>query len=281
MTSFFETKAKEYISYIEHIRGYSPLTVKSYRAVLIDALKSLSIKQDCEIYKIDLISYRSRLINQSKKSIYKKVSIIRSFVSYLRDQGMVIKLTGDESIKLPSSLPKPLSTTHLMEAIERCSIEERVLIYMLYALGLRISEVETLKRESISDRWVSVKGKGGKIRQLPMLDELQSLLKEFERDFGVGEYLFEKDGKPLTQNQLRYRVEKIFKKIGIKATPHQLRHSFATDLLNRGARITDVSELLGHSSLSTTQIYTKLSNSSKMKNYKSAHPLCWSEDESS
>ncbi len=279
MTSYFKKRAEEYLGYIEHVRAYSPHTVKSYQQIIDEALKEIKIKLVDDTYEIDLIPYRATLIGQSKKSIYKKISVFRSFVAYLKDNGVLIKLKGDESIKLPSSLPKPIATTHLMEALKSCSKEDRLLIYMLYGLGIRISELVTLKRESISDSWVSVKGKGDKIRQIPMLDELRSLLNEYERDFGVGEYLFEKDGKPLTQNQLRYRVGKIFKKIGIKATPHQLRHSFATDLLNRGARITDVSELLGHSSLSTTQIYTKLSNSSKMENYKSAHPLCRSDDE--
>ena len=77
--------------------------------------------------------------------------------------------------------------------------------------------------------------------------------------------------------QLRYRVEKIFKKHGIKATPHQLRHSFATHLLDNGARISDVSELLGHASMATTQIYTKLANSKKLQEYMHAHPLAQDE----
>ncbi len=73
--------------------------------------------------------------------------------------------------------------------------------------------------------------------------------------------------------QLRYRVQKLFRSHGIKATPHQLRHSFATHLLEHGARISDVSELLGHSSMATTQIYTKLGSAQKLKEYMKAHPL--------
>jgi integrase/recombinase XerC len=72
---------------------------------------------------------------------------------------------------------------------------------------------------------------------------------------------------------LRYRVSKAFKEVGLKVTPHQLRHSFATELLKNGANISDVSNLLGHSSLEPTQIYTKLSSSLKSKSYKKAHPL--------
>jgi integrase/recombinase XerC len=85
--------------------------------------------------------------------------------------------------------------------------------------------------------------------------------------------LFLKKGIPLSVRQIQYKIEKIFKQQNIKASPHQLRHSFATDLLNNGARINDISELLGHSSLSATSIYTKLNTTTKYKQYQKAHPL--------
>jgi integrase/recombinase XerC len=88
------------------------------------------------------------------------------------------------------------------------------------------------------------------------------------------EYLFEKNGEKLSQNSLRYLVDKTFKRLGLKVTPHQLRHSFATSLLNGGASIADVSELLGHSTMATTQIYTKLGTTLKRENYIKTHPLC-------
>ena len=90
---------------------------------------------------------------------------------------------------------------------------------------------------------------------------------------GLGDVYKRQEGNSLSSAQLRYRVERAFKRHGIKATPHQLRHSFATELLKEGARIADVSELLGHSSMATTQIYTKLTNSTKLQNYLKAHPL--------
>jgi integrase/recombinase XerC len=86
-------------------------------------------------------------------------------------------------------------------------------------------------------------------------------------------YLFERNGDPLSAAQLRYRLDKRFRAHGFKATPHQLRHSFATHLLAHGARIADVSELLGHASMATTQVYTKLGSVKKMQEYMGAHPL--------
>jgi len=77
----------------------------------------------------------------------------------------------------------------------------------------------------------------------------------------------------MSSRQLQYRLNKAFKEIGIHATPHQLRHSFASDLLNNGARINDISQLLGHSSLKATGIYTKLNTNTKLKQYNTAHPL--------
>ena len=90
---------------------------------------------------------------------------------------------------------------------------------------------------------------------------------------GTKKYLFEKNNAPLNSAQLRYKITNIFKAHGIKTTPHQLRHSFATHLLNSGARIADVSELLGHATMATTQIYTKLADSKKLEEYLKAHPL--------
>jgi integrase/recombinase XerC len=125
---------------------------------------------------------------------------------------------------------------------------------------------------------VSVKGKGDKIRQLPLLSDFQIELEGYIEEIKPQEFLFEKSGKKLSENQIRYRIGKIFQKIGIKVTPHQLRHAFASDLLEQGARITDVSTLLGHISLETTQIYTKLNSSAKLRYYQKAHPLCGESD---
>lgn len=86
-------------------------------------------------------------------------------------------------------------------------------------------------------------------------------------------YLFEKGNAPMNAAQLRYILTKLFKRSGLKVTPHQLRHSFATHLLNNGARISDVSELLGHETMATTQVYTKLGSVKKMQEYMQAHPL--------
>ncbi len=99
-------------------------------------------------------------------------------------------------------------------------------------------------------------------------------IQHYKAQMGEGEFLFEANGVKLSENSLRYSIMKVFKEVGLHVTPHQLRHAYATQLLNNNARIADVSELLGHSSMATTQIYTKLGNALKMDHYLKSHPLC-------
>jgi site-specific recombinase XerD len=127
---------------------------------------------------------------------------------------------------------------------------------------------------NIKQDWISVTGKGNKTRDIPLEKHIKDTLNKYIEIYSPKKYLFEKKGLKMSDAQLRYIIEKPFKKIGIKITPHQLRHSFATEMLNNGARINDVSELLGHEFISTTQIYTKLNSTTKLKNYLKAHPLC-------
>jgi len=274
MKSFFKDQIESFLLYLLKIRKYSPETIKTYRLNLLEAIDHLSIELEDKKYTIDLIPYRMKLIGKNKKTIYKKISIFRSFAHYLRDQNIDIYLKNDENIKISKTLPKPIASHYIIEALDSCDSDDKILLTLLYTLGLRISELSNLKIKDIKNGWVRIYAKGGKIREIPLLDEVETALKEYIDKHKPVVYIFENNRVKYNDNQLRYKLSKVFKKIGIKATPHQLRHSFATDLLNQGARISDVSELLGHSSLETTQIYTKLSTNIKMKNYKSAHPMC-------
>ncbi len=274
MKSFFKDHLESYLGYLQNVQKYSPNTIKTYRLNLLEAVKYLGIEFEEDIYNIDLLPYRAVLVGKNRKTIYKKVSIVRTFIEYMREQNIKIILKNDENIKLSKTLPKPISFEYIVEALESCDRDDRLLVLLLYTLGIRISELSYLKIENIKNGWVRINGKGGKIREVPLLDFVEREYEEFLTQYMPSIYVFEDNGLKLNDNQLRYKLSKVFKKIGIKATPHQLRHSYATDLLNAGARISDVSELLGHSSLETTQIYTKLSSRLKMKNYKKAHPMC-------
>jgi len=256
------------------VRGYSEATVETYEIALRQMVQSSYFYEEDGLTLLDVTPFRFDISKNSKKTIVKKLSAIRSFVKYLEDQHhLQIKVIGVESIKTPRNLPKPIEEHYISEVLEKADIQERLMVMMLYGLGLRISELSSLKLSQIKKEWIEVIGKGSKSREIPLLPSLYTLIEHYRRDFSPREYLFEKGKSPLNAAQIRYKVTKLFKAAGIKATPHQLRHSFATHLLNNGARIADVSELLGHETMATTQVYTKLGSVKKMQEYMRAHPL--------
>lgn len=265
-----------FLDYLTNIRKYSPQTIYTYKKTLLEAAPKVEISEDNGRIIYDIRGYRLEISKLAKKTIAKKVSTLRSFFEYKKSMGFKIKTIGDEQIKTPKTLPKPIHKDLIQKAINECQNSgEKLLLLMLYSLGLRISELENLKLQDIGSEWVKVvHGKGGKDRMIPLLPEVFELIEKYRLENGSKLYLFEEKEKPLSQNRLRYRLFKIFERVGVKATPHQLRHSFATDLINKGARIVDVSELLGHKELSTTQVYTKLGMSKKLSGYLNAHPMC-------
>ena len=268
----------DFLDYLLDIRGYSDLTVKSYDEALREALPLIVLEQENGADVIDLMPYRLHIASQKPKTISKKVSAWRSYIAYLKQQGLKIELRSDESIKVPKTLPKPVAHEHILQALERSDVKERLVVVLLYTLGLRLSELHGLKLDRIGTEWVRIRGKGDKTRDVPLTAAAVEAMARYKKACRPGAFLCECDGKRLSENSLRYLVNRAFKRIGLKVTPHQLRHSYATELLNHEARIADVSELLGHASMATTQIYTKLGSALKMRHYQSAHPLCKESD---
>jgi len=267
-------KRLDFLDYLKDIRGYSDLTVKSYDESISEALEHIEMYEENNILILNLMPYRIKIKSLNPKTISKKLSAIRGFSSYLNDNGIKNILKADDSIKVAKTLPKPISHKNIMEALEHADSDEKLIVTLLYTLGLRISELLNLEVKNISNEWVRVIGKGNKQRDIPLIKSTKELLDEYLSTHNVKKYLFEKNDERLSENILRYKVTKVFKKISLKVTPHQLRHSYATSLLNGSAPIADVSELLGHSSIATTQIYTKLGSALKQQNYNKAHPLC-------
>jgi len=263
-----------YLEYLEEIKGYSDLTLKSYDETLKEAFQYIefSKKEGTTLY--NLMPYRLHIAQLNSKTISKKLSAIRGFVSYLNGQNIPTELLADESIKVAKTLPKPIAHSLIVEALTKAEQEEALVVTLLYTLGLRISELASLEIENIKNGWVRILGKGNKERDVPLLKSTEQLIEEYLATFHRKKFLFEKKGEKLSENSLRYMVNKVFRRVSLNVTPHQLRHSYATSLLNGGAPIVDVSELLGHSSMATTQIYTKLGSVLKQENYAKAHPLC-------
>lgn len=274
MKKLLDRQRVAFLEFLESFKGYSDLTVQSYDESLKEALACIEILEEEQQITLNLMPYRIKIAHLNAKTISKKLSAIRSFSEYLRDNGFLILLKADDSVKVAKTLPKPVSHEHILEALAHAELEEHLVVVMLYTLGLRISELSNIQLSDISASWIRVLGKGNKQRDVPLLESTKELMDEYIVMSAPKKFLFEKNRGKLSENSLRYIITKVFKKVALKVTPHQLRHSYATALLNSGAPIVDVSELLGHSSMATTQIYTKLGSALKQQNYNKAHPLC-------
>ncbi|MCD6432937.1 MAG: tyrosine-type recombinase/integrase [Sulfurimonas sp.] len=274
MKKLIDSYRIEFLESLESLRGYSDLTIKSYDESIKEAFMYVEIVEQNGQIVFNLMPYRIEISSLNPKTISKKLSAIRSFCSFLNENGLKVVLKSDDSLKVAKTLPKPISHKHIMEALSHANLKEKTVVTMFYTLGLRISELSSLKLEDISEEWIRVLGKGNKHRDIPLMDSTKELMDEYLTTSLSKKFLFEQNGERLSENSLRYIVNKVFKRVALKVTPHQLRHSYASSLLNRGAPIVDVSELLGHSSMATTQIYTKLGSALKQQNYNKAHPLC-------
>lgn len=271
---------ENFLKYIDSMRGYSDLTVRSYHDAIQEMLDVAEIIGESGKWMINLMPLRLKIAHLKPKTISAKLSAIRSFVKYLRNNANSIELRGDESIKVPKTLPKPITHEQVKYALEYAEPRAALAILLLYTTGLRISELTHLRLSDVENGWARVYGKGYKERDVPLIESITQRVREYQKNQPSQEYIFEGKGEKLSENSLRYTIIKAFAKVGLKVTPHQLRHTYATELLNNGARIADVSELLGHSSMATTQIYTKLGNALKLEHYLQSHPLCQTHEDS-
>ncbi len=278
----------KFFRYLDIERNVSALTQLNYG----HDLKTFSeFVADTPLEKIDYLILRRYLAhlknnNLSKRSINRKLSCIRSFFKFLFKEGLVKSnpATLISSPKLEKHLPKFLTekeTIKLLEAVEGDdwrSLRDRAMLETLYSTGMRISEALGLNIEDIDfiSSVVKVRGKGKKERLLPIgSSALIAIRKYLKKRLKKSSVLFlNKNYTQLTTRGGRLITNKYIKKASLKAgiSPHTLRHSFATHLLNRGADLRSVQELLGHSNLSTTQIYTHLTTERLKAVYDKSHP---------
>ncbi|UNT95717.1 tyrosine-type recombinase/integrase [Allobaculum mucilyticum] len=205
-------------------------------------------------------------------SMSRKLSTMRSYYGWLVEQKLIDQtpMSGVRGYRKKKGLPEflfveevrtLLSGFDLSDPLDR---RDRVLFSLLYGCGLRVSEACTLSWRDVRlrDGVVIVQGKGDKERMVPIPGFLLPLLEDWRRENPDRDVLFcNKNGKPITSRGVQYRLDEHAAKVGLEGRihPHMLRHSYATHLLDGGADLRTVQELLGHSSLSTTQIYTHVS----------------------
>lgn len=277
-----------FANYLKYEKAYSEHTWKNYRIDLDQFLEFLKGRSPLEAKPIDLRSYVASLFGVAKpSSIARKLSSVRSFYKFLVRQGLLAASPAEGLIlpKQPKRLPRFLIQEEAARLVESVGSEEtqcrrdKAILELLYGTGLRVSELSTLKLSQIDfeECWLKVRGKGNKERIVPVgkkaLEAVQDLLKE--RGSAEGYLFLASNGRAsLTPRTIQRIVKKTGMKAGIvkKTTPHMLRHSFATHLLEEGADLRGIQELLGHSSLSTTQRYTQISMQHLMETYDKAHP---------
>ena len=269
-----------YIQYIIVERGLSNQTVECYKDDLNIFFKFASKESTDELnyYMIDdFISYLSSM-GKSSKTIVRRATTVRNFFNFLQKENVIKrKSTIIDMPKIGEYLPNVLSTEEvedLFDAIDLSTkegIRDRAMLEVMYACGLRVSELLNLKKSAISTalNCLKIKGKGNKERLIPIGDyalEYLNLYIDNVRRSNPGkntEYIFlNRIGKPLTRQFFWQQIKKYASKAGISTniSPHTLRHSFATHLLENGAELRMVQDMLGHSKISTTQIYTHVSS---------------------
>jgi integrase/recombinase XerC len=291
----------KYINYLEVERNASPYTVRNYTTDLLDFfhfLRTNGIGSLKEVDKHTLRDYLSHLMEHGfvKASIARKLSAIRSFYRYLLREEIISTspVATTFSPKLDKRLPSFLTTQEMLRLLEAPNLStpqgqrDRALLELLYASGLRVSELVNLNVEPINldSREIRVLGKGSKER-LVLIGEPAAMALHTYISQGRPKLLGKKRSNALFLNRYgerlpERRVQRILQKyaniagIDKGVHPHMLRHTFATHLLDGGADLRVVQELLGHASLSSTQIYTHVTTSQARKVYLSAHPMAQS-----
>lgn len=278
----------KFLSYLEIEKNYSDHTILNYR---LDLEHFIEFQGNTPLDKIDYLFLRRflaelRTKNLKPRSLSRKLSSIRSFFKFLHREGLIKNnpATLLMSPKLDKVLPKFLSEEEAAKFVETPSVDssfgkrDKAILETLYSTGIRVSELVGLDIDGIDmiGNIAKVAGKGKKERLVPIGNAAIFAIKDYidSRKHRSRALFLNKNGGRLTDRSVRNIVNKHI--INVSATknisPHTLRHSFATHLLDRGADLRSVQELLGHVNLSTTQIYTHVTTDRLKKVYDKAHP---------
>lgn len=287
----WEKEIREFLNYLLLEKNYSLNTVESYRRDLFDFLKYLKKqkkgKGDTLLLFSSYISFLSKK-GLKTRTIARRVAAFRSFCNFLEREGKAFSIKRKIPYpKLSSSLPAVLSVEEvfrLIEALDQTSshyYRDRAILELLYGGGVRVSELVSLDLGQIDfeNEFIRVFGKGKKERVVPLggkalralYDYLEKERIKFERKTSAALFLNARGGR-LTRQGVWKIIKEAGKRAGLKLSPHTLRHSFATHLIEGGADLKSVQEMLGHSDLSTTEVYTHVARPYLKKVFDRAHP---------
>jgi len=278
----------KFLTYLDIEKNYSPHTLLNYKIDLEEFFKIVTISDVAKINYIDLRKYLAHLRTRHYKprTLARKLSSLRSLFKFLNREGYIKKNPAVLLMtpKLDKTLPKFLSEKEVVRFLEApikegvLGLRDKAIFETLYSSGLRVSELVGLNVESIDyiSNIVRVMGKGKKERLVPIGDRAVDAIRDYLkiRKSNARMLFLNKNGKPLSDRGVRKIINKQILKTSMqmKVSPHVFRHSFATHLLDRGADLRSVQELLGHTNLSTTQIYTHISTERLKNVYAKSHP---------
>jgi tyrosine recombinase XerC len=297
----FEKEKEHFIQYLKSEKNFSENTLISYRGALLSfseflkkrkALENFSSQLSRPLLRDFLVSLKRKGLKEN--TIAHRVFVLRSFFKYLLKKRKLEVNPGAYllSPRRRKSLPSFLTVSQMEELLKLphrediLGLRDSAILELFYSTGMRLSELSGLGLSSIDfkDEVIRVMGKGKKERIIPVGAEALSVLKSYlsQRNLYIkglssfdGETVFlNRSGKKLSSRSIARIVKRYAQKVSEdkKTSPHKLRHTFATHLLDEGADLLAVKELLGHSSLSTTQIYTHVTTERLKKVYKKAHP---------
>lgn len=288
-----EDLINRFLSYLTVERGLSLNTTESYRLDLRGFLKFLNRRnKEAEAFKRDdIIDYISELRDKgaAASSICRLISTLKSFARFLIIEKVIFE-DPTETIRTPERwqrLPRATSLSEIKELLQidfksGTFLRDTAMLELMYSSGLRVSELISLKINDVNYEagFLKVMGKGSKERVVPMNERAKAKMLGYMLELRhkmlrkkQSPYLFLTNrGAPMTRQRFWQALKKLAEQAGIKISPHIIRHSFATHLLEGGADLRSVQKMLGHSDISTTQIYTKVSGERIKKVYYQYHP---------
>ncbi|MDG1803815.1 tyrosine-type recombinase/integrase [Flavicella sp.] len=286
---------ERFIDYISLEKQYSKHTALAYKK----DLETFQVFSNSECGTSDIVkssygeirSWIVALVNEgvSNRTVNRKISSLNSFYKYLQriEEIEANPLSGHKALKVAKRLQVPFSENEVVSVIEGIELDgfagvrDKLLVELLYSTGMRREELIGLKQTSVDihNNTLKVLGKRNKERYVPLLQSVKKTLLDYleikEQEFGTTEYLLVSNKGNKLYGTLVYRIIKLYfsrESTKVKKSPHVIRHSFATHMLNEGADLNSVKELLGHSSLASTQIYTHTSLDHLKEVYNQAHP---------
>lgn len=280
---------EDYLLFLKTEKKLGDNTINSYMLDLEDFFKTFNGSiESCT--KKDILTYISSINGLEVNTVNRHISSLKSFFNYLVDES-IIKVSPMEevsSLKKAKKLPKYLSISEVNKLLNiplnsEFDYRNKAMLELMYATGLRVSELVSIEYSNIDfeNSIIRINGKGKKERIIPLGEVASYYLKVYLSDYRskllkrntYNQVFLNNHGKPITRQGFNYILENIRELTGIEKeiTPHVLRHSFATHLLEGGADIRSIQEMLGHENISTTNIYTEVVNDVLRSNYEMYH----------